>query len=315
MLSERGPGRQARIQLARMPVSLPQPPSVHLQIGCQLELACDAATPVLALVHPHPSLTEDLLAPELVRLSPDRSFEVLTDSGGNRWCRWLAPAGVSGFQFNTCLERPDSPDLVVPSAPRCPVERLPVDTYRFLNASTYCDTAALMGLAWDRFGKTSQLGWPQVQAICDWVHGRIRFDYEAVWAEKTASATLNEGAGVCRDFAHLAITLCRCLNIPARYCTGYLGYTGIPMGAAPVDFSAWFEAFLGDRWYVFDARHNFPRCGRVLIARGRDAGDVPFLRSFGSHQLRSLTVITEASTPAALAETEAMGAPAGSRLA
>jgi transglutaminase-like putative cysteine protease len=138
------------------------------------------------------------------------------------------------------------------------------------------------------------MGWARVQAVCDWVHQRLRFDYGAARSDKTAYEAMQEQAGVCRDFAHLAIGLCRCLNIPARYCTGYLGYTGIPQGEAPVDFSAWFEAFLGDRWYVFDARHNIPRSGRVLIARGRDAADVPFLRSFGPHELVGFQVVTEA---------------------
>jgi transglutaminase-like putative cysteine protease len=270
---------------------------VHLQIGCNFELCCEAPTPVLALVHPHPSLRDDLVAPEATVVEPDRSFEVLTDSMGNRWSRWVAPAGVSRFCFATALKRPDSVDLVVPSAPQCSVKALPIDTYPYLNASTYCDTATLMEFSWSTFGSKGQ-GWPLVQAICDWVHERIRFDYQAVHAEKNASQTIHDGAGVCRDFAHLAITLCRCLNIPARYCTGYLGYTGIPRGEAPVDFSAWFEVFLGDRWYVFDARHNVPRCGRVLIARGRDAGDVPFLRTFGPHQLLAMEVITEAMDPA-----------------
>ncbi len=270
---------------------------MHLHIGCHLALRCPDPTPFLALVHPHPSLLEDLAGPEVTRLEPDRAYEMLTDSGGNRWSRWVAPVGDSGFRFDGTVTRPDSTDLVVPTAPHCPVQLLPIDTYRFLNASTYCDTAVLMDLAWSAFDR-QRPGWALVQDICDWVHSRIRFDYQAVRAEKTASHTLSDGAGVCRDFAHLAITLCRCLNIPARYCTGYLGYTGIPRGEAPVDFSAWFEAFLGDRWYVFDARHNIPRCGRVLIARGRDAGDVPFLRSFGPHQLLSLEVFTEAVAPA-----------------
>jgi transglutaminase-like putative cysteine protease len=276
---------------------------VHLQIGCRLELRCEDATPFLALVHPHPSLLEDVVGCEQTVVQPDRSYEVLTDIGGNRWSRWQAPAGVSRFQFTATVVRPDSTDLVVPTAPLCPVEQLPIDTYRYLNASTYCDTAALMALAWSTFGG-QRLGWALVQDICDWVHGSIRFDYQAVRAEKTASHTLSDGAGVCRDFAHLAITLCRCLNIPARYCTGYLGYTGIPRGEAPVDFSAWFEVFLGDRWYVFDARHNIPRCGRVLIGRGRDAGDVPFLRSFGPHDLLAMEVITEAVAPPGTAESE-----------
>ncbi|MFN9645834.1 MAG: transglutaminase-like domain-containing protein [Cyanobacteriota bacterium] len=267
-----------------------------LQIGCRLALRCEEPTSFLALVHPHPSLREDGVGPECTTLEPDWSFELLTDRQDNRWCRWVAPGGVSHFRFDASVIRPDHSDVVVPRAPLCPVEALPIDTYAHLNASTYCDTFALMDLAWRTFNPRRG-GWALVQDICDWVHGQIRFDYQAVRTDKTASHTLSDGAGVCRDFAHLAITLCRCLNIPARYCTGYLGYTGIPRGEAPVDFSAWFEAFLGDRWYVFDARHNFPRCGRVLIGRGRDAGDVPFLRSFGSHQLLTMEVITEAIPP------------------
>jgi transglutaminase-like putative cysteine protease len=205
----------------------------------------------------------------------------------------LARAGTTRLHYAATIHCPDSCDPVLPAVGACPVEALPINTYRFLNASTYCDTATLMELAWSTFAGI-QRGWPLVQAICDWVQGRIRFDYNAVHPHKRASDALAEGAGVCRDYAHLAISLCRCLNIPARYCTGYLGYTGIPAAEAPVDFSAWFEVFLADRWYVFDARHNIPRCGRVLIARGRDAADVPFLRTFGAHQLDGFTVITEA---------------------
>jgi transglutaminase-like putative cysteine protease len=265
---------------------------VDLSIGCRLELACEAPTPVLALVHPHSGLIAELQGPEPVLLQPDRPVEVLADRQGNRWCRFITAAGRTTFRYGTTIRRPDATDTVVPAAPPCPVQFLPIDTYPFLTASPYCDTAALMGLAWSSFSAVPA-GWARVQAICDWIHGRIRFDYGAVMPEKTASQTLADGAGVCRDFAHLAITLCRCLNIPARYCTGYLGYTGIPVGEAPVDFSAWFEVFLGDRWYTFDARHNIPRCGRVLIGRGRDAADVPFLRSFGEHRLMGFEVITE----------------------
>ncbi|EDY38651.1 transglutaminase domain protein [Cyanobium sp. PCC 7001] len=267
--------------------------AVDLRIGCRLEIACEAPTPMLALVHPHTSLRANLLDPEQVFLQPDRPVEVLTDGKGNRWCRFIAASGSTRFGYDASIERPDAGDLVVPAAALCPVQFLPIDTYPFLNASTYCDTAALMGLAWATFSQVPA-GWARVQAICDWIHAQIRFDYDAVTPEKTASQTLADGAGVCRDFAHLAISLCRCLNIPARYCTGYLGYTGIPVTEAPVDFSAWFDVFLGDRWYTFDARHNMPRCGRVLIAQGRDAGDVPFLRSFGEHRLVRLEVITEA---------------------
>jgi transglutaminase-like putative cysteine protease len=266
---------------------------VNLSIGCQLQLHCESATPLLALVHLHTSLVSDLATPERLDLDPDRTFEVLTDQSGNRWCRLLARGGTTNLRYAATIHCPDTTDPVLPAMGACPVEALPINSYRFLNASTYCDTAALMELAWSTFAGIPP-GWTLVQAICDWVHERIRFDYNAIHPHKRASDSLAEGAGVCRDYAHLAISLCRCLNIPARYCTGYLGYTGIPPGEAPVDFSAWFEVFLADRWHVFDARHNFPRCGRVLIARGRDAADVPFLRTFGAHQLDGFTVITEA---------------------
>jgi len=265
---------------------------VHLSVGCTIDLRCETATPLLALVHVHTTLMGELLAPEILSPQPDRAFELLTDQAGNRWCRLLVPAGSSRLHYNTTLEVPDETDPVLPRVGQCPIEALPIDTYLHLNPSCYCDTPALMELAWSTFGGISG-GWPLVQAICDWVHTQIRFAYGASGPHQSASQTARSGAGVCRDFAHLAISLCRCLNIPARYCTGYLGYTGIPRGEAPVDFSAWFEVFLGDRWHVFDARHNVPRCGRVLIARGRDAADVPFLRSFGAHQLTGFEVITE----------------------
>ena len=270
-----------------------------LSIGCQLDLVCSAETPVLALVHPHQDLSEHLQVPETLSLLPERPVEVLVDRHGQRWCRFIAAAGQSSFRYGATIERPESTDPVEPSARQCSVAALPIDAYPFLNASRYCDTAALMDFAWRTFAD-GPLGWSTVQAVCDWVHGHIRFDYSATQPEQTASQTLESRAGVCRDFAHLAITLCRCLNIPARYCTGYLGYTGIPVGAAPIDYSAWFEVYLDDRWFVFDARHNIPRCGRVLIGRGRDAADVPFLRSFGEHQLVGFEVITDAIRLSAL---------------
>jgi transglutaminase-like putative cysteine protease len=268
---------------------------VILSIGCLLELECPAATPLLVLVHPHRSRQADLQTAETVSLQPDRPYEVLTDQLGNRWCRLVAANGRTRFQFSTSLHCDDSPEPVVRSAPQTPVQFLPVDAYPYLNASTYCDTQALMALAWDSFGSCGLQGWGLVEAICDWVHKRIRFDRNASQPHQTASQTIAAGAGVCRDFAHLAITLSRCLNIPARYCTGYLRHGGLAAGEAPVDFSSWFEVYLGDRWFSFDARHNHAGPGRVLIARGRDAGDVPFLKSFGSHRLTKLTVISEPS--------------------
>ena len=266
-----------------------------LSIGCQLDLVCPVDTPILTLVHPHCDLRDHLQGPETLQLWPERPLEVLQDRQGQRWCRFLAAAGSSRFRYHATIERPDATDPIQRSARQCPVEALPIDAYPFLNASRYCDTAPLMNFAWQTFAM-EPLGWTTVQAICDWVHSHIRFDYNATQPDQSASQTLEQGAGVCRDFAHLAIALCRCLNIPARYCTGYLGYTGIPVGDEPIDYSAWFEVYLSDRWFVFDARHNIPRCGRVLIARGRDAGDVPFLRSFGEHRLVGFEVITEPVT-------------------
>jgi transglutaminase-like putative cysteine protease len=172
------------------------------------------------------------------------------------------------------------------------MSELPPDALPFLRPSRYCETDLLSDFAWGNFGGVNG-GWARVQAICDFVHGRLRFSYPEARPTRTAHEALAEGVGVCRDFTHLAIALCRCLNIPARYCNGYLGDIGVPPDPAPMDFNAWFEVFLGDRWFTFDARHNQPRIGRILIARGRDAADIPMIASFGSHHLTCFTVVTE----------------------
>jgi transglutaminase-like putative cysteine protease len=153
--------------------------------------------------------------------------------------------------------------------------------------------------AWARFGKTP-LGWPRVQAICDFVHSHVRFGYQHARATRTAAEVAIERRGVCRDFAHLAITLCRCMNIPARYCTGYLGDIGVPPEPEPMDFSAWFEVYLAGRWYSFDARHNTPRIGRIVMARGRDAADVAISTTFGPNLLKRFVVHTDEVEPAAM---------------
>jgi transglutaminase-like putative cysteine protease len=184
------------------------------------------------------------------------------------------------------------PDVVEPWAVQTPVESLPEEALRFLLASRYCETDLLSPIAWQMFGN-SPTGWGRVQAICDFVHHHIQFGYGFARSTKTAWQVYQEKAGVCRDFAHLAIAFCRCMNIPARYCTGYLGDIGVPVSDAPMDFSGWFEAFLGGRWYTFDARHNTPRIGRVLIARGRDASDVAISTTFGPSSLKSFKVWTD----------------------
>jgi transglutaminase-like putative cysteine protease len=190
------------------------------------------------------------------------------------------------------IEDSGRPDDVSWNAIQHPIEDLPDDVLVYLLGSRYCDTDRLGDFAWSRFGSTPH-GWARVQSICDFVHQHIRFDYQSADATRTAFGALQEGVGVCRDFAHLAIALCRAMNIPARYCTGYLGDIGVPAAPDPMDFSGWFEAWLGGRWYTFDARHNKPRIGRVLIATGRDATDVAISTSFGSSRLVSFNVVTD----------------------
>jgi len=181
---------------------------------------------------------------------------------------------------------------VVPNAAQVPLQELPDGALVYLLGSRYCDTQKLTDLAWSMFGSISG-GWQRVQAICNYVHHRIKFGYHFARNDRTADEAHEERDGVCRDFAHLAVTLCRCMNIPARYCTGYLGDIGVPRDPAPMDFSAWFEVYLDGRWYTFDARHNHPRIGRIVIARGRDAADVAISTTFGSAQLVRFTVMTE----------------------
>src|SRR5262245_62114682 len=191
------------------------------------------------------------------------------------------------------------PEAVEPNARQLEVADLPHDALVFLLASRYCETDRLLQEAWARFGKTP-LGWPRVQAICDFVHSHVRFGYQHARATRTAAEVAVERRGVCRDFAHLAITLCRCMNIPARYCTGYLGDIGVPPEPEPMDFSAWFEVYLGGRWYSFDARHNTPRIGRIVMARGRDAADVAISTTFGPNLLKRFVVHTDEVEPAAI---------------
>jgi transglutaminase-like putative cysteine protease len=204
----------------------------------------------------------------------------------------VAPAGRFSVSTNALVR--DTGLVRQPSynAVQHPVESLPSDTLVYLMGSRYCETDRLSEIAWNLFGQTP-LGWARVQAICDFVHNHIQFGYEHARATKTAMEVYNEGAGVCRDYAHLAITFCRCMNIPARYCTGYLGDIGVPPMDAPMDFSAWFEVYLGGQWHMFDPRNNVPRIGYILLAQGRDATDVPISNVFGPNQLSSFRVWTD----------------------
>ena len=214
------------------------------------------------------------------------------DEDGNRLRRLSGGPGILGLQLNGVVVNSGALDDRDLDAELVPVQNLPSATLPYLRSSRYCETDLLSNFAWSTFGSVAG-GYARVQAVCDYVHDRLRFSYPEARPTRTAAQAMDEQVGVCRDFTHLAVTLCRCLNIPARYCNGYLGDIGVPPDPAPMDFNAWMEAYIGDRWYTFDPRHNARRIGRILIARGRDAADVPMITSFGPHQLTKFKVITE----------------------
>jgi transglutaminase-like putative cysteine protease len=266
---------------------------ILIRLGYDIALGLPAPTTIVYVLYVHPSRTPDLVTPENFRVEPALPVEEYQDGFGNHCGRVNAPAGNIRFLSEAVIRDPGEPDLCVPSEPQNDVTSLPLDTLSYVLPSRYCEVdSELLDFAWSTFGSTTS-GWPRVQAVCDFVHQHIRFDYLKAKANRTALEGFRERVGVCRDFTHLAITLCRCLNFPARYVTGYLGDIGVTPSPDPMDFSAWFEVFLGNRWYTFDARHNARRIGRVVIGRGRDAGDVPIAMAFGRHTLAHFRVTTE----------------------
>jgi transglutaminase-like putative cysteine protease len=265
---------------------------MFLRIGFEIGFDVPAPAPILLVLYTHPSRAADLRHPDHLQVEPEVPVEEFLDSFGNRCGRLAAPAGRLRLRSDNVIADSGAPDPVVPDAVQHPVEELPPAVLPYLLASRYCEVDRFSDTAWELFGQTPP-GWARVQAICDWVHGHVEFGYRHARPTKTAWDVYTERAGVCRDFMHLAITFCRCLNVPARYVTGYLGDIGVPPDPAPMDFSAWFEVFLGGRWHPFDARHNTPRIGRVLMATGRDAVDVALTTSFGPTTLREFTVWTE----------------------
>ena len=268
---------------------------MQIRVGYEFRYTFPQPTPLLLTASIHYSRASDLVRPDYLRTEPSVPVESYRDGFGN-WCvRLLAPAGKLRISADTVIHDSGVPDAVAPSAQQVPIEALPEETLVFLLGSRYCETDLLSETAWRLFADCPS-GWGRVQAICDFVHRHITFGYQYADPTKTAWGVFTEGRGVCRDYAHLALTLCRCMNIPARYCTGYLGDIGVPPMDEPMDFSAWFEAFLGGRWYTFDARHNVARIGRVLIARGRDAADVAIVTTFGPNSLDSFFVRTEEVT-------------------
>jgi transglutaminase-like putative cysteine protease len=270
---------------------------MQIRVGYSIAYECSQPTPMVLLLSIHPSRLSDLVGAHNIAFDPAIEARDFRDVYGNTCTRIVAPAGRLTVSTDFIVEDPGTPDVVVPDAEQVAVDKLPDEVLVYLLGSRYCDTDLLATHAWSLFGD-GPAGWNRVQAVCDYVHERLSFGYQHASATRTAWEGFREQRGVCRDFAHLAITLCRCLNIPARYCTGYLGDIGVPPVPEPMDFSAWFEVYLGGRWFTFDARHNTPRIGRVLMARGRDATDVALSTSFGQTRLAGFAVHTEEALPA-----------------
>lgn len=265
---------------------------IRLAYDLQFDIPCEVA--IVALLNVHPTRAQDLVEPDEVRTEPALPVTSYIDSFGNRCARFVAPAGRLRLYSRTLIRDSGEPDPVNPLAFECPVGELPNEVLSYLLNSRYCEVDRFSNIAFELFGQ-AQPGWRRVKAVCDWVHDKVKFDYSQARPTKSALDVFTERVGVCRDFQHLAITFCRALNIPARYATGYLGDIGVPPGG-PMDFSAWFEVFLDNRWWTFDARHNVPRIGRVLMAVGRDASDVALTTSFGRADLCHFFVVTEVET-------------------
>ncbi len=263
-----------------------------IRIGYDIALRLTTPTAVLYALRVHPSREKDLLAPENIRVEPQVPISGYRDLFGNRCGRISVDAGLVRFTSSAVIRDSGQLNEIAPHASYVDVRNLPLNTLPYIMPSRYCDAdTELLDMAWDRFGHIEG-GWNKVQAICDFVYNHLQFDYLRARANRTALESFNEKTGVCRDFTHLSITLCRCLNIPARYVTGYLGDIGVPADPAPMDFSAWFQAYVGGRWYTFDPRHNTRRIGMIPMATGKDAGDCALTTIFCRHTIESFNVIT-----------------------
>jgi len=267
---------------------------MFIRLGYEIEFEVPAAVAMVSMLSVHPSRVPDLRAPDELSIEPEVALTHYIDGFGNRCTRFVAPAGTLRLRSATLIEDPGTPDPVAPHAREHPVGELPNESLIYLLNSRYCEVDRLSNIATELFGSCTP-GWGRVQTICDWVNSKVMFGYQHARPTRTALDVFTDRVGVCRDYQHLAIAFCRALNIPARYATGYLGDIGVPP-APPMDFSAWFEVYLDDRWWVFDARNNTPRIGRVLIATGRDASDVAITTSFGAATLTRFAVLTEETT-------------------
>jgi len=265
---------------------------VKFRVGYEFAYRFPNPTPCLLTLNIHHSRVGDLGSPDHIIISPSTLQTAYRDGFGN-WCsRMVAPAGTVRITTEAVVRDGGQLDTVTPGAGQVPVEHLPFDALDFLRPSRFCESDKLLDMSWELFGK-ARPGWGRVQAICDFVHDRISFSYENARPTRTAAEAYQEGIGVCRDYAHLAVAFCRALNIPARYCTGYLSDVGTQRPYPPGDFAAWFEAYLDGSWHMFDPRNNTPRIGRVLIARGRDAADVAMVTTFGPNTLEAFRVWTD----------------------
>ena len=265
---------------------------MRIRIGYDITYICPRPTPMILTLNVHPSRARDLETPDYPTVYPMVPHSTYVDGFGNVCTRIVAPKGPIRFRADTVVHDSGLPDPYDCSAALHSIHELPEETLVYLLGSRYCETDRLSQIAWNLFGQLPENGFTRVQAICDFVHKHLTFGYKYARSTRSAYEAYNERVGVCRDFAHLAVALTRCMNIPARYCTGYLGDIGVPVDPDPMDFSGWFEAYIGGQWVTFDARHNTPRIGRVLIARGRDASDVAISTSYGQAWLSHFQVWT-----------------------
>lgn len=265
---------------------------MHIKVGFEIAYAAAQPTPMVIMLNIHPSRAADIIGEETVVAEPDVPIRFYRDSFDNICGRLVAPAGGVRLKGSALVRDSGLPDETMPDAQQAPIEQLPNELLLYLMPSRYCETDKLTDIAWSHFARTKP-GWERVCAITEFVHDHVTFGYEHAHHMKSAHDVYEQKAGVCRDFAHLALTFCRCMGIPARYCTGYMGDIGIPRDPAPMDFSGWFQAYLSGKWFTFDARHNVPRIGRILMGTGRDAADVALSTSFGRMELKKFLVVSD----------------------
>jgi transglutaminase-like putative cysteine protease len=265
---------------------------MEIKVGFDIAYASAQATPMVIMLSIHPSRRKDIIGVETIVTEPEVPIGFYNDSFGNICGRLVAPPGGLTLRGHALVRDSGLPDIVAPDAQQMPIEQLPDEVLLYLMASRYCETDKLTDVAWSLFGNTAP-GWARVAAISTFVHNHVTFGYQHAHHMKSAHDVYEQRTGVCRDFAHLALTFCRCMGIPARYCTGYMGDIGIPFDPNPMDFSGWFEVYLSGRWYTHDARHNHPRIGRILMGTGRDAADVALTTSFGRMDLTKFVVISD----------------------